>query len=90
MIRSARRTAIIDPLGRRSSVVYDAMDRILTFTDANNAITHYEYDENGNLRKITDPVSRIWNAGFDSVNRLISETDPLGRTRSWLTTLAAR
>lgn len=44
----------------------------------NNQATLYEYDDNGNLTKITDPLKRTVANQYDALNRLITSTDPEG------------
>jgi len=51
------------------------MDRFLDGHGFQWAVTHAEYDPNGNLTKITDPLGRNWTASFDLINRPIAKTD---------------
>jgi RHS repeat-associated protein len=39
-------------------------------------IMEYGYDSNGNLKTVTDPLSRITTNDYDPLNRLITITDP--------------
>ncbi|MES2934551.1 MAG: RHS repeat-associated core domain-containing protein [Pseudomonadota bacterium] len=41
-----------------------------------NTTTSYQYDANGNLTQITDPLGRITNQTYDSLNRLKQQTQP--------------
>ncbi len=41
-----------------------------------------EFDENGQLESLTDPLESTWSFGYDSQGDLNSETDPAGNTRS--------
>ena len=41
-----RLTAHADPLGRRSTMIYDVLNRMISSTDTNNAVKKYDYDPN--------------------------------------------
>ena len=46
-------------------------------------ITKYEYDNNYNRIKLTNPRGKVTTYTYDRDNRLISETDPLGNTKRY-------
>lgn len=43
----------------------------------------FEYDENGQLESITDPVERTWTYGYNAQGDRSSEADPLGNTATF-------
>lgn len=57
-------------LGTRQEIVTDRLGRP----------TVSEYDERGNVVKITRPDGSVVSATYDSRDNLLTETDPLGRT----------
>ena len=38
--------------------------------------TQFEYDCNGNLTKVTDPLNHVTQYDYDDLNRLTQRTDP--------------
>ncbi len=56
---------------------FDALSRLWKDIGAQNQITQYRYDAQGNRKQITDPLQHSANYGFDALNRLIQTTDPL-------------
>ena len=48
-------SAVIDPMGNRTSVERDTWGNVISMTDAAGAQTHYEYDELSQLVAIVDP-----------------------------------
>lgn len=73
------REDVFDPaaqLAQTRSRVFDALSRLYQDVTAQNKITTYAYDANGNLTGITDPLSHTTVQGFDALNRLIRITDP--------------
>lgn len=48
-------SAVIDPMGNRTSVERDTWGNVISMTDAAEAKTHYEYDELSQLVAIIDP-----------------------------------
>ena len=48
-------SAVIDPMGNRTSVERDTWGNVISMTDAAGAKTHYEYDELSQLVAIIDP-----------------------------------
>ncbi|MGV1038026.1 MAG: RHS repeat protein, partial [Candidatus Nanopelagicales bacterium] len=74
-----------DPAGQLAQTrqhVYDALSRLAQDIGAQNQITAYEYDANGNRTKVTDPLAHSTVSTYDALNRLIQLTDPgTGLTR---------
>ena len=60
------------------SRVFDALNRLWKDIGAVNQATVYEYDANGNLTRITDPLNRQSSNTYDALNRLISSTQADG------------
>ena len=57
---------------------FDALNRLWKDIGAVNQTTVYEYDANGNLTRITDPLNRQSSNSYDALNRLISSTQADG------------
>jgi YD repeat-containing protein len=57
---------------------FDALNRLWKDIGAVNQTTVYEYDANGNLTRITDPLNRQSSNSYDALNRLISSTQTDG------------
>ena len=60
-----------------NSATFDSLGRLLTSLGAANQTTSYQYDNNGNQTRITDPRSAITLNAFDGLNRLTQTTDAL-------------
>ena len=69
---------MIDPLQRTTTYQYDALNRLISVTDAAKATTTYGYDNNGNRTSIKDQLGNVTTMVYDAKNRLISKTDPSG------------
>lgn len=65
-------------LAQTRSRVYDALNHLVQEIGAQNQVTAYSYDANGNRTAITDPLSHTTARAFDALNRLIQVTDPAG------------
>lgn len=65
-------------LTRTRSREIDALNRLRKDIGAisQSEITQYDYDNQGNLWKITDPLNHITMNTYDALNRLSSVTDP--------------
>jgi RHS repeat-associated protein len=62
----------------RTVYTFDAQNRLSAMTDRNGNATRYEYDHDGLLSKITDPVGL--ETAFTATNgRITAITDPAGR-----------
>ncbi|WP_372896448.1 dockerin type I domain-containing protein, partial [Stieleria sp.] len=80
-----------DTRGFTSTFAYDAMDRQITITNAENEVTSFFYDGNGNLVGTVDGRGGgdRENAAFrstmvyDGLNRKIESIDPLGNTTTY-------
>lgn len=60
-----------------NSATFDSLGRLLTSIGAANLTTSYEYDNNGNLTKLTDPRNAVIQTAFDGLNRVEQTTDAL-------------
>src|SRR2546427_13245597 len=43
---------------------------------------NYQYDANGNLRQVTDPLSNVTTRQYDALNRLVKTIQPVPQTGS--------
>ena len=71
---AGRLQTVTDPLGRVTSTTTDYSGKIASII-APAGSTSFEYDGNGNLKKLTR-ADAITTYTYDSQNRLISQTDP--------------
>ena len=51
--------------------------------DRSGNTTQYQYDENGNLKTVTDPLSNQWTATYDKNNNLKTVRDPRNNTTTY-------
>ncbi|EPJ48893.1 MAG: hypothetical protein OFPI_27180 [Osedax symbiont Rs2] len=58
--------------------VFDELSRLLSSIGADQQTTSYQYDRNGNLTGVTDPLNNKTQFAFDALNRLITSTDANG------------
>ncbi len=71
-----------DPAKYTTTYGYNAAGQLATVTDPAGGVTSYEYDANGNQRKVTDAANRATVYGYDKFNRLTSITAPDGSVES--------
>lgn len=72
---------VYDPSGilaRASSNAYDALNRLKKSIGSQQQTTQFQYDANGNLSRITDPLGNASTRAYDALNRLMLATDPNG------------
>jgi RHS repeat-associated protein len=70
---------IFDPnntLTQQRRRVFDSLNRLAQDIGAQNQITAYQYDANGNLIGTTDPLAHTTTQVYDALNRLVQVTDP--------------
>ncbi len=70
---------ILDPsntLTQQRRRVFDSLNHLAQDIGAQNQITSYQYDANGNLLSRTDPLARTTAQAYDALNRLVQVTDP--------------
>lgn len=71
--------SITDPLSNTITFSYNNNGLLFTETSPRDGTTRYEY-ENGQVHRIIDPKGNTKNLAYDSVGRLIAETDAAGKT----------
>ncbi|HTI72502.1 MAG TPA: RHS repeat-associated core domain-containing protein [Candidatus Limnocylindria bacterium] len=69
---------------------YDELNRVTSYTDEAGNVIGYQYDNNGNLTRLTYPDSKQVNYVYDSNNRLTTVTDWASRVTSYTYDLAGR
>lgn len=67
--------------GSAISYSYDELHRVTTIVDGRGISTSYGYD-GPNLTSYTDGEGGVWTYGYDAMNRLTSQTDPLGNVQA--------
>ncbi|MBZ0171101.1 MAG: hypothetical protein K8E66_01850, partial [Phycisphaerales bacterium] len=76
---------VFDPMGalaQTRSRVYNSLNRLAQEIGAQNQVTQYGYDNQGNVTSVTDPLGRVTVNAYDALNRLLRVTDPgLGQTQ---------
>lgn len=79
------REDIKDPSGQLAQTrrrIFDPLNRLAQEMGAQNQVTAYAYDANGNRTRVISPLGQVTQYGYDALNRLILVTDPaLGLTR---------
>jgi RHS repeat-associated protein len=77
-----------DPAGQLATTrsrVYDGLNQLIQAIGGTNPaaqVTGYDYDAQGNLIRIVDPLDRATTQAFDALNRVVSIVDPAyGRTQ---------
>ncbi len=81
--------AMVDGASRTTRFSYDALNRVTRTIDATNAdpdppcgvpgVRCEAYDAQGNLASVTDGRGSVTSFAYDSLDRLVGRTDPLGR-----------
>jgi RHS repeat-associated protein len=69
--------SIVDPNGVTTTLAYDLRQRLLSRTVA-GATTGFDYDDAGNLQKLTLPTGTFISYSYDAVHRLTDIADNLG------------
>ncbi|MBO9521157.1 MAG: Ig-like domain repeat protein [Nocardioidaceae bacterium] len=79
-------TQVVDPRGRTTTTAFDRLGRETTITHPGYTppggqqivpVERYEYDNVGNLAKVTDRRGLVTDYTFDAMNRVTRQTDPL-------------
>jgi RHS repeat-associated protein len=63
-------------LRSRQYIDYDELSRVIARRGNNGQNVAYAYDNNGNVKTITDSLGRVTTLSYDPLNRLISSKDP--------------
>ncbi|WP_438447890.1 RHS repeat-associated core domain-containing protein [Gorillibacterium sp. sgz5001074] len=66
--------------GQTITRTYDALNRVVSYTDARGNTVSYTYDAAGNRTKLTYPDGRSVQYTYDAANRMTGVTDWAGRT----------
>ena len=80
---------ITDADGNKKDFAFDSrghLTSVIEHNDDGNYTTLYEYDTPGNLIKITDTLGNIRNFTYDTLGRMLSQTDaykPSGKHGMW-------
>ncbi|MFX3551534.1 RHS repeat-associated core domain-containing protein [Ralstonia mannitolilytica] len=67
-----------DPLGHRSYLAYDTLNRLTSVTDPKGGVAQVSYDANGNVLTQVDQNNNTTSFAYDGRNRLTRTTDALG------------
>jgi RHS repeat-associated protein len=78
---NGNRLSTVDPLGRTTTIVYDARDlpTSIDYSEATTPDVGYTYDANGNRTSLTDGTG-VTSYAYDEANRLTSVTSPGPKT----------
>src|SRR5262249_27411176 len=63
-------------LAQTRSRVYNNLNRLTQEIGAQNQTTQYGYDNQGNVKTVTDPLNHSTTNQYDALNRLFSAADP--------------
>lgn len=72
--------SMTDENGNTTAFTRDPMLHITQVTNPLGEVTQQEFDKNGNLVSITDPLAHTMTKNYDAANRLLSITNPKGHT----------
>jgi len=78
---TGNQVSVSTPAGRRITMSYDALDRVVEKRFDGTVFASYSYDANGNRVGMRDSRGAT-NYTYDALNRLTASTDPAGRTAS--------
>ena len=88
------RRALIDALGVVTGYEFDELNRLAAVVEnqlpavapdaQTNVRTEYQYDAAGNRLAIIDANGHTTTFGYDELNRLVSQTDPLGNATTYV------
>ncbi|MEQ1721321.1 MAG: DUF6531 domain-containing protein, partial [Nitrosomonas sp.] len=67
-------------LAQRKTREFDALNRLWKDIGAQSQTTQYQYDAQGNLKQISDPLQQAINYQFDALNRLTQTIDATNHT----------
>ncbi|HWL38219.1 MAG TPA: LamG-like jellyroll fold domain-containing protein, partial [Frankiaceae bacterium] len=89
---AGRVTAVVDPVGRRTEIDYDDLDRVVARRTgtAGRLTESFTYDAAGNRLTHTDRAGELWQWAYDTVNQLTTATTPEGGVTAYEYDLAGR
>ena len=73
----------IDPLGNRTTSVYDAASRVTTMIDPHGHRTTMNYDALGRVLTTKDALSGITTVTYDAVGNRLTLSDPDNNITTW-------
>ena len=73
-------TAVVDPIGARTSYKLDLTGKTISQTDAEGATTTFQYDALGRLVTTTDALEHKQNTLYDAMGRVSALRDALSHT----------
>jgi YD repeat-containing protein len=74
--QEAQLKAILSATKNETDYQYDALGRLLSATNANQATTSYAYDGQGNVLEKTEANCAVWHYRYDAMNHLIETKSP--------------
>lgn len=89
---AGNRTQVTDARGCTTDYAYDGLNRLTEVTDPDatctpsatgRPVTHYGYDQAGNLRFITDARGNQIERQYDALDRQVKTVDSLGGVYQW-------
>jgi RHS repeat-associated protein len=80
-------TSETNPGGETTSIEYDEHGNPIKVSrpapEEKTQVTHYEYNADGEMTAMIDPLERKWGYGYDEAGDRTSETDPEGDKTTW-------
>jgi len=77
--RTLKLTKLVDPSGNETSTEYDARGNPVKIVRADATEVLIEYSDRNHPTRLRDPLGGEWRWTYDSVDRLIGRSDPVGR-----------
>lgn len=70
---------VVEPTVERSNFTdYDELSRVRAQRGNNSQNVRYGYDDNSNVKTITDSLNKVTTLTYDALDRVVTSTDPLG------------
>jgi len=71
---------VVDPMGNLRAIAYNQLKLPETVTDGKGGRNTYEYDDRGNVTRMTSPLGHATSYAYDGNDNLLGWTNPLGKT----------